>query len=178
MRNKGFTHIYFGSGKGKTTSACGLALRAAGWGKKVYLFFLFKRPSLCGEIKVISKLENFNKFFFTQRHPFFINKDKPIYKKDLILRLSGFLNKIESVLLEKAVVVVADEILTALKEKLITEKQLANLVRIKNPETELILTGRFRPSKKLLELADYVSEIRSLKHPYEKGVRARKGIDF
>jgi cob(I)alamin adenosyltransferase len=179
MKERGLIHIYFGDGKGKTTAACGLALRALGRNRKVFLFFFFKRPSDSSEIQLLLKLKNLKISCFAKTHPFFVKKNKPFYRRRLKPKLNVFLKKVKTTLKKEEVdLVVMDEILTAIKGGLVTEKELINLLKEKNNKTEVILTGRPRPSRKILMLADYVSEIRSLKHPYEEGLCAREGIDF
>lgn len=178
-KQKGLIHIYYGDGKGKTTAACGLALRAAGWGEKVYLFFFFKSPFKSGEMVILAKLKNLKVLCFTRQHPFFIKKEKVSYKRKLKTELNEFLKEIKAALKERRKsLVILDEVLTATDENLVSEKELIDLIEKKNYNTEVILTGRPHPSRKILMLADYISEIKNLKHPYKKGILARKGIDF
>jgi len=180
VQEKGRVHIYYGDGKGKTTAACGLALRAAGWNKKVYLFFFFKSPFRSGEMRAFSSLKNFKKFCFNMRHPFFIKEcDKASYRKELKIELNKFLKKIELTLkTKKKKLVILDEVLTAIDENLISKKKLIDLLKTKAPKIEVVLTGRPCPPRSILVLADYISEIKNLKHPYQKDVPPRKGIDF
>ncbi len=180
VQERGLVHIYYGDGKGKTTAACGLALRAAGWNEKVYLFFFFKSPFRSGEMISLAKLKNFKKICFTRRHPFFIKKrEKASYREELKIELNEFLKKIEIALkAKKKKLVILDEVLTAVDENFISKKKLIDLLKTKAPKIEVVLTGRPRPPRSILVLADYISEIKNLKHPYQKGVPARKGIEF
>lgn len=173
-------HIYCGDGKGKTTAACGLALRAAGSDRKVYLFFLFKPRTKSGEIKLFAKLENIEVFCFDKKHPFFVKKKKSAYRKKLKLQLKSFLKKACNCLKKNGSnVVILDEMLTALGERLISQKELLVLLKNRNYNTEVVLTGRLsRLPWKIFAIGDYVSEIKSLKHPYQKGISAREGIDY
>ena len=178
-KKKGLVHIYCGQGKGKTTAACGLALRAAGWGKRVYLFFFFKSACRQGEIISFAKLKNLKIFCFDRKHPFFVKEKKNSYKKKLKAELGEFLKQVKIVLKKRDnSVVILDEVLTAIGEDLMAKKELIDLLKTKAPDIEVVLTGRPRPPRSILMLADYVSEVKNLKHPYKKGIAARKGIDF
>ena len=176
----GFVHIYTGDGKGKSTAACGLAVRAYGAGFKVKIVrFLKSAPS--GECKAISKLGEKDgrievKFFETS-HKFLWDMDKE-EKSQLSSQIrQGYDYCIQIVKTGGCDLLVMDEIIGAMHAGFLLETDLLRLLEEKNPSVELVFTGRNAPAS-LIEKADYVSEIRAVKHPFEKGISARKGIEF
>lgn len=131
-------------------------------------------------MKLLEKLENTKVFYFEKEHPFFVREKRGFYKKKLKPQLKAFLKKIENYLKKDGSnVVILDEMLTAVNEKLVSQKELLVLLSNRNYNTEVALTGRCcRLPRKIFAAADYVSEIKNLKHPYQKGICAREGIDF
>jgi len=169
---KGLVQIYTGNGKGKTTSALGLALRASGAGLKVYVG-QFIKSGYYSEIKSLKKLKNNIKV--EQYGRGCLIKGKPC-KKDIEFAENGLL-KAKWILAKKLYdIVILDEIIVACYLKLLKPEDVIELVKSKPERTELVLTGRYaRP--KLLKLADLVTEMKEIKHYYKKGIRARKGIE-
>ncbi|PIQ89869.1 MAG: cob(I)yrinic acid a,c-diamide adenosyltransferase [Candidatus Omnitrophica bacterium CG11_big_fil_rev_8_21_14_0_20_42_13] len=165
-------HIYTGNGKGKTTAALGLALRAAGAGLKVYFTQFIKRGAF-SEIKAAKKIKNITVEQFGRGR--FI-KGVPD-KKDAKSAQRG-LKKISAFVLSgKSGLVIMDEINLAVKFGLIDVKELAELIKKTPANVELVLTGRCAHPE-IIKLADLVSEIKEVKHYYKKGMKARKGIEF
>lgn len=174
---KGLVHIYTGEGKGKTTSALGLALRAARYGLKVCFIQFMKGYTERATIKKIGGVTY--KYFGYARKA---GKWKWVYKgkikyEDKKLAEKGLVFAKNALLSKKFDVVILDEIIMAIWFGLIDEERVIKLIKSKPENIELILTGR-RASKALINVADYVSEIRKIKHPFDKGILARKGIDF
>ena len=174
---KGYTHIYFGNGKGKTSAALGLGLRAAGCGLSVCMLqFLKKSKPGTGELKSVRNIRNFKIIQFNQKHPMFEKNPAKLsrWKNNTVDSLRR-----ASVLLKSGEydIVILDEILNTINCGFICERTLLDLLRQKPNDVELILTGR-SAKKNLIKHADYVSKIESVKHPYNKGVLARKGIEF
>lgn len=165
----GLIHIYTGNGKGKTTSALGLSLRAIGHGKKV-CFIQFMKGYEYGETLV--KVKNLKIKQFGRKN--FVDKKN---KKDIELAKEGLEFAKKVIKSKKYDLVVLDEINVAVNFNLIPLEDVINLIKNKPKETEIILTGRYA-KKELIELADYVSEIKEVKHPYQRGIKARKGIEF
>ena len=164
--------VYTGNGKGKTTAAFGLALRAAGAGLKVYIGQFLKGRNY-SELKTLKKIKNIKVEQFGRRC--FIKKAPD--KKDIILAKSG-LEKIKKIIAKKNYdMVILDEINIALKLKLLDLKEVIKLIKKTPKNLELILTGRYAPSA-ILKIADLVSQIKEVKHYYKKGIKARKGIEF
>lgn len=179
MERKGLIHIYTGNGKGKTTSAVGLATRALGHELKVVYACFLKRPDLYGynEINVL-KGNGAKTFVFTEGHPHFdkdINQDKiDQIKKDVKEALVFLAKYIQD---EKTDLLIMDEILIAVRDCFMEEQELISFIENKPEDCELVLTGRGATSA-VIEKADYVSEIGMVKHPFEKGILGRKGIEY
>jgi len=169
---KGLVQVYTGNGKGKSTAAFGLAIRASGAGMKIYIaqFIKGKNYSELKELRRIKNitLEQYGRGCFICRTP----------KKEDIDRAIKGLKRVRHVMnLKKYDVVILDEINVALKFRLITKSDVESLIKEKPVSTELILTGRYFP-RALLSKADLVTEMREIKHPYKIGQRARKGIEY
>jgi cob(I)alamin adenosyltransferase len=169
----GKIHIYTGNGKGKTTAALGLSLRAAAYGMKTYIGQFMKGQEY-GEL-VMSKdlpwltIEQFGKDTF-------VHVKNPPNKEDVALARKG-LEKCHLVLKEDIYdIVVLDEICVAHYFNLLTIDEILNVLKDKPNRTELILTGRYAP-KELIDEADLVTEMKEVKHYYSQVVLARKGIE-
>ncbi len=178
MSKKGLIHIYCGRGKGKTTAGLGQALRAWGWDKEVIIFqFLKSKNFPSGEIKAIERLGNcFRIIRFDQEHPMF-GKSK-VLKTGFKKSIHDSFKMVRKVFCGKKYdLMILDEILNAVGEGFIEEKEVIGLIKSKPESLELVLTGRTVP-KKILALADYVSRITEIKHPFKSGVKARKGIEY
>ncbi|MFA5410604.1 MAG: cob(I)yrinic acid a,c-diamide adenosyltransferase [Candidatus Omnitrophota bacterium] len=163
--------VYTGNGKGKTTAALGLALRAAGAGLKVYIaqFAKGRHYSELNSLKKLKniKLEQFGRGCFIGKIP---------AKTDITLAGKG-LKKIKKIISRKAYrVVILDEINIALKLKLVELEDVIGLLKRAPKKTEIILTGRYAPAA-IIKIADLVSQIRQVKHYYKRGLPARKGIE-
>tara|TARA_Y100000034_G_C6903471_1_gene418578 strand:- start:937 stop:1449 length:513 start_codon:yes stop_codon:yes gene_type:complete len=167
----GLVHVYTGEGKGKTTAGMGLLLRALGRGLSVKIIQLFKRNT--GE-QFFFENSGFKYMQFQPLHPFFksYNKDElESLKKEF---RTFWKRAIENLNYD---VILIDEVGPGLAWGVIDESLVLDLIKNKPETTELILTGR-DISLAIMEKADYVSEVNKIKHPYEKGVLARKGIEF
>ncbi len=178
-KNKGSIHIYTGKGKGKTTAALGLALRSIGWGKKVCVFQFMKKGIngegraanlLGGKLKVVT---------FDQTHPVFYHQSLRKKAADkLKKKIPQDLKAVkEALLLGNYDILILDEIINAISQKFIKKNDILPLIRSKFRISELILTGRGAPQW-LIKEADYVTNMRLIKHPHQKGLTARKGIEY
>ncbi|MGL5260478.1 MAG: cob(I)yrinic acid a,c-diamide adenosyltransferase [Lachnospiraceae bacterium] len=174
MDKFGLIHIYCGDGKGKTTTSIGATVRAVGSGANV-LFVQLLKSGNSSELTILKGIKGIvvegkspvQKFSYAMSE-----QEKEICKKynnDLIKSLTN-----EK--LEMYDMLVIDECLGAIDTNLLDETILVELLDTKRATLEVILTGR-NPSKELLERADYVSEITKIKHPYDKKINARKGIE-
>jgi cob(I)alamin adenosyltransferase len=171
---KGLVQVYTGDGKGKTSAALGLALRAAGRGLTVYLIQFIKGGFDYGELHAVEQIAEIKLRAFGRGR--FIT-EKPPLEEDVHLAQEA-LQLAESVVASGEYdVVILDEICVALHLQLVTLDAVLRLVRTKPRHVELVLTGRYAPPE-LLEGADLVTEMKELKHPFRKGVPPRKGIEY
>ena len=170
---KGYIHVYTGNGKGKTTSAIGLGIRAAGAGLKVHML-QFMKGRRYSELDSIEKIKNFT--FSQHGRDEFVNKENP-KKIDINLAKEGFSLAKELIKNDKFDMIILDEINVAVDFNLIDLKDLIKLTQNKPEKLELVLTGRFAHAE-IQRVADYVTEMLEIKHPYQQGINARKGIDF
>ncbi len=175
MQRKGLIQVYTGQGKGKTTQAVGSAVRARGYGLKVCFIHFFKDPREfpCGEDKILKKI-GVKVLHLVPRHPHFyrdVNKEKA---RKTCLQALKIIRKIFK---QRFDMLILDEINIALRDGFLKEKEVCALLRAKPKETEIILTGRGL-RRKIRSCADLVSDIKKVKHPFDKGIRARKAIEF
>ena len=168
---KGYIQVYTGSGKGKTTAALGLALRALGASLKVYIGQFIKDGNY-SEVKTLRKLRNIKIEQFG-RGCFIKGKPK---EKDIICAKKG-LETIKKIISKRLYdIIILDEINIAQHFKLISTEDVINVLKNKPNNTEIILTGRYAP-KKILNRADLITDMKEIKHYYKKGVKARRGIE-
>jgi len=171
---KGLIQVYTGEGKGKTSAAFGLALRAIGRGLKVYVIQFIKGGFDYGELYVVEKLPNLKVRAFGRGR--FVTETPPD-EEDVKLAAEAFELAKKIVKSGEYDVVILDEINVAVSLRLIDVKEVVRLMRSKPPNVELILTGRYAP-KEVIESADLVTEMKEIKHPYTKGFPPRRGIEF
>ncbi|MBQ3380027.1 MAG: cob(I)yrinic acid a,c-diamide adenosyltransferase [Clostridia bacterium] len=171
----GLLHIYCGEGKGKTTAAAGLALRAAGAGMRV-LFVQFLKDGSSSEIKALEKFENISIEVCKKNYGFFKHMSDEERKEAAHAYCELFKNAVKKS--ENGVdMLILDEIISACSHKLISEAMLTDYIKRKPAGLELVLTGRY-PSDALIDLSDYVTEMKKIKHPYDRGIAARRGVEF
>lgn len=176
----GLVQVFWGNGKGKTTSAFGTAIRACGNCYKVHIVQFMKNGAssldeqIPGEIKSLEEMPNISwKRFGTG--DWLINEKN---KDEHIKKAEEALQHVKESLNSENDIIVADEILYTVQLGLISEQKVADLIRNKPKEKELILTGSHKPFPTIFELADLVTEVRKVKHPYDSGIIARKGIEY
>ena len=172
----GLVHVYTGDGKGKTTAALGLALRALGWGLRVCFVQFVKGYAEIGEMKVARRFEG--RFEIKQ---FAIDLQPGIGEARVLARSKGAeeaMRCAESVVAAgEHDMVVLDEINVAIHYGLIDIPRVLALICSRPGHVELVLTGR-NAKPEVMEAADYVTEFRKVKHPFDKGIAARKGVDL
>jgi len=171
---KGLTQVYTGNGKGKTSAAFGLALRAVGRGLKVYVIQFIKGGFDYGELYVVKRLPNLKLKAFGQGK--FVTEIPPT-QEDVKLAKKAFKLAKEVVNGGEYDIVILDEINVALHLKLVGIDEVTDLIRNKPKHVELVLTGRDAPPE-VVELADLVTDMREVKHPYTKGAPPRRGIEY
>ena len=175
MLKKGLVHVYYGDGKGKTSAALGIALRAIGHGMRVLIIQLMKGREWIGEYKAQEKIEGLTVEQYGT--PSFINLYSPD-SKDKERALNGLKRARQAMSNHEADIVIIDEALYAVEFGLIPLQELLDLMKNKPQDIELVLTGGRDPPVEIIELADYVSHIVMEKHPYMEGINARRGIDY
>ena len=170
----GLIHLYCGDGKGKSTAAAGLAVRAAGAGMKV-VFTQFFKDGTSSELRVLRTLPGVE-VLVCERHFGRFRNMSEAEKKEA--------KEAYSALLETAVakasgagLLVLDEAVSACNHAILSEERLLAFLRDKPEGLEVALTGR-NPSEALQNAADYVTEMRKLAHPFDRGITAREGIEY
>ena len=178
MTKKGLTIVFTGDGKGKTTASLGIALRASGQGKKVLMVQFIKNFKDYGELKFVKKfpqtnieIKSFGQGYVGIRGD---KKPKEVHIKAAKDALEFAKKKIKS---DKYFMIILDEINVALNLKLLKVEEIIRLIKSKPKNLHLILTGRNTP-KKIIQLADLVTEMKEIKHPFKKGIMAQRGIEF
>jgi cob(I)alamin adenosyltransferase len=190
QRKQGLVHVLTGDGNGKTTSAVGIAVRAAGRGLRV-AFVQFLKGGLSGELASLRKL-GATVVSGTKHCPRLAQHAKMLKAKGFVIfckgcfAINGKDRKLVQAAFRKAErfassgkydVVILDEIFWAMLENLISEGQLLSLIKGKHPSCELILTGR-GATRAVEDASDYVTYVNKIKHPFDKGVLSRAGIDY
>jgi len=173
-KDKGYIQVYTGNGKGKTTAALGLALRAAGYGRRVY-FGQFLKGQNYGELISVRKLAPLITIEQFGRKGFIHVTENPD-DEDIARAKKGLQTCLKAMLSRKYSIIVFDEINVALRFHLLSEKEVHDVLDQKPEEVEVVLTGRYAPPS-LIKRADLVTEMKEKKHYYAKGVRARLGIE-
>jgi cob(I)alamin adenosyltransferase len=173
---QGLVHIYTGGGKGKTTAAVGLAVRALGQQLRVCYAYFHKDPEKYGyaEIGGLKKL-GADIFGIAEGHPLFNkNIDKESHRLKTEEDFQALAERIKN---EKPDMLVMDEVMGAISNGFMDEERLLEFINQKPENMELIMTGR-GTTDRLIGKADYVSDITKIKHPFDRGITARKGIEY
>ncbi|WP_017414724.1 cob(I)yrinic acid a,c-diamide adenosyltransferase [Clostridium tunisiense] len=175
--SKGYIQIYTGDGKGKTTAAVGLATRAAG-NEYMVTMVQFLKGGATGELHSAKRLDPyFNIYRFEKPRGFFwtLNEEQKAELKEEIQEAYNFcLKQLED---KSCDILIMDEVMGALSNKLLTEEQILHLMDKKPEDIELVMTGRNVPER-IVEKANLVTEMKDIKHYFNEGVPARKGIEF
>jgi cob(I)alamin adenosyltransferase len=182
-------YILTGNGKGKTTAAIGMGIRAAGAGKKVLMIRFLKPEGGSSEDKVIKEIANFDLKSFGRSGFFLPPSDlekspalkkqgiRPLDKIDAKLAEQGLSLAQEKAKLGACQFLILDEICVALKFRLLDQEKVLNFLRSYRESLDLVLTGRDCPAK-IIKEADLVTSLEEKKHYYQKGYQPRKGIEF
>ena len=175
IKNKlGLVHVYTGNGKGKTTACLGLAFRASGRGLRVVMLQFLKPANSYGEHLASEMIPNFTMEPMGADH--MVGKEVT-REEDLELTRRG-LERAEEVLTSGDYdMVILDEINNSMSFGLLTPGDLIGILERRAPNTEVVLSGRGVPQE-IIDYADLVTEMRLVKHPYDRGVKARKGIEY
>lgn len=169
-------HVYFGDGKGKTTAAVGLAARAAGSRMKV-LFVQFLKTEFSGERHVLSHTENVSLTFCPIELKFTFEMDEKEKQQASKVFKGIFDSSVTTALTERYDMVVLDEIFDIINHDMVSEAEVYEFITNAPKSMEIVMTGH-NPPERFIEVADYVTEFKKIKHPYDKGITGRIGIEF
>jgi cob(I)alamin adenosyltransferase len=180
MLKKGLVQVYTGDGKGKTTAAFGLALRAAGRGNKVLIYQFLKSPSLDIGERFALKLGTVG--IKVEALDIKWDMAKSFEDETLVTQTKAAIKKALEKITETAKkrfydVLILDEIVFCLSKSLAELEDIKNLIESRDSGVEIVLSGR-GATKELIEIADLVTEMKNIKHPFDKGIEARRGIEF
>ena len=172
---KGMIHVYTGDGKGKTTAAVGIAVRAKSRGLRIMFAQFFKEDDPGGEIGMLRQIGIETLVFHTVKSPFFNpGLDRSAIRREALKALShltGVLRK------EGLDLLVLDEFICLISEEVLTEDEAITFLKNKPGSLEIVLTGA-GAGENILSLADYATYMKNLKHPYDRKLDARPGIEF
>lgn len=175
MENAGLIQVYTGHGKGKTTAALGLALRAVGHGRRVLFYQFLKGGGLTGEVAAAARLAPELTMIQCGTGSLIVGR-RPT-PEEIELAEKGLSAAGAAMAAGRADLVVLDEVAAAVNLGLIGEEQVAACLAARAAGVEAVLTGRDMPAG-LLAMADLISEIVPRRHPYDRGIKARKGIEY
>lgn len=170
----GLIHLYCGDGKGKTSAAVGLAVRASGAGKQVVFTQFFKDGS-SSEIESLKRLPGICTIHANTVKGFY-HAMTPEQREQAREDYTALFRQVTDAARD-ADLLILDEIVSACNRGVVPETLVTDFLRCKPQQLEVVLTGR-APSPALTELADYITEMRKLRHPFDRGIPARKGIEF
>ena len=173
----GLTIVYTGKGKGKTTAALGIVLRAVGYEKKVCMIQFIKGTWHYGEMTSSKKLEPEFEMITVGKGFVGIMDDKSPKEDHKEIAKEAIKISNEKIQSGKYDIVILDEINYAVNLDLISVKDVLNLIKSKPQKVDLVLTGNYA-KEEIIEIADLVTEMREIKHPFQRGIKAKKGIDF
>jgi cob(I)alamin adenosyltransferase len=169
----GLVHLYIGDGKGKTTASVGLSVRAAGRDKKV-IFAQFLKSGVTGELR---SLETLGVAVIRSEIPLgFTNQMDEAAKAACKAEQQSIWRRVQEAVQAGPDLLVLDEVLDAINMKMLDELELRSFIENKSDELEVVITGR-NPGEWLMERADYFTEMKKIKHPYNRGIKARIGIE-
>jgi len=175
IQDGGLIHIYTGNGKGKTTACIGLAVRCAGHDNRVLLVqFLKGRPT--GELKTLALIPNIEIWRGKETKKFTFQMNAEEKAQVLVDHMALFQKVKEKCFAGEVELLILDEVIGSINNGVFDMADLLDFLKNKPKTLEVVLSGR-NPAPELLELADYVSEICKRKHPFEKGIPARTGIE-
>jgi len=169
----GLVQIYTGNGKGKTTASLGLALRAMGNGLRVGMIQFMKHELSGGEYEMSKILDNFT---LISRGPKHLLDPNGLTEHDRMVAYEALETAEEMIYSEKYDLFIMDEVNTAMGWKLIDPKDVIKMLNNRPANIEIVMTGRYVPDE-IIEYADLVTEMKMIKHPFSKGIGARKGIE-
>ena len=169
-------HVYFGDGKGKTTAAVGLAVRAAGSNMKV-MFVQFLKTEFSGERHILSNLENVSLTVCPDELKFTFDMSDAERQQAAALFRGIFERSAATALSERYDMIVLDEVFDIMNEGMLSEADVFEFITNAPVSIEIVMTGH-DPAQRFTDAADYVTEMKKIKHPFDKGLNGRIGIEF
>jgi len=177
MNKNGLTIVYTGKGKGKTTAALGIALRATGYKKKICMIQFIKGSWHYGEMESSKRLEpEFEMVAIGKGFVGIIDDKSPKEDHQKVAKEAIKISN-EKIQSGKYDIIILDEINYAVNLNLISLEDVLELIKSKPENVDLVLTGNYA-KEEVIEAADLVTEMREIKHPFQKGIKAKEGIDF
>ncbi|MFH0815468.1 MAG: cob(I)yrinic acid a,c-diamide adenosyltransferase [Methanobacteriota archaeon] len=170
----GYLHVYTGDGKGKTTAALGLGMRAAGHGLKVLMVQFMKGRINYGELESAKRIPGFEIRQFGRAE--FVDRKNPA-QVDVDLAREGLEFAKSALAGGSADMLILDELNTAIDWGLVSLSEVVDMLCARRDDVEVVVTGRYA-AKEIIEMADLVTEMREIKHPYKKGILGREGVEF
>lgn len=178
--DKGLIHLYYGEGKGKTTAAIGLAMRMAGYGKRV-LFVQFLKDDKSGEVAVLKNIPEISYFSDCNMPKGFYHNMNEEQKQALCISQQKLFDNMKQYLstmpLDEMGLLVLDELTYVYAWGILDREDILSFLKNKPEKLEIVITGR-NPESELLDLADYITEMKMEKHLFSKEIPARKGIEY
>lgn len=169
----GMLYVFTGTGKGKTTAALGTAVRSLGHGRKVLMVqFLKKRKS--GEVSFSRKRRNLSIYQFGSHE--FVNLEDP-KEKDVEEMKTGLEFAEKAAKMRKPDLLILDELNVVMRYNIVRTEKVIRMLKRLPKRTDVIITGRFAPVG-IMRMADLVTDMKEIKHPYQKGIMAKKGLDY
>lgn len=169
-------HVYYGDGKGKTTAAVGLAVRAAGSNMKV-MFVQFLKTEFSGERHILSNLENVSLTVCPDELKFTFDMSDAERQQASALFRGIFERSAATALSERYDMIVLDEVFDIMNEGMLSEADVFEFITNAPVSIEIVMTGH-DPAQRFTDAADYVTEMKKIKHPFDKGLNGRIGIEF
>ena len=175
-KERGLLHLYCGDGKGKTTTAVGLSIRFAGAGKRV-LLYQFMKNNTSSERNILEQIPLITCEKGKDQVKFSFQMTEEEKKQELKENNKKLIEMFQKAKEQEYDLLFLDETLYTIDAGLLSEELLIEELKKKPTKLEVVLTGR-NPSENLIQLADYVSEIKKVKHPFEQGISSRKGVEY
>ncbi len=172
----GLLHVYTGEGKGKTTAALGLGIRAAGTGRRV-VFAQFMKGGATGELNSLRCIPGISILRNDDDFPFYSQMSEDEKRRQRACHDSMIIKLMDAVQERNVDMVILDEITYPCQWQLVDEERLRELLEAARDKVEIVCTGRNAPEW-LLNKADYITEMKEVKHPFSRGIRARRGVEY